>query len=185
MYLLFSLVAVCFHFTAFLFVLSSFLLYKFSAEKVFIIFAFSGIIYALDIMEPLVNKSLLLGNIDFINYYLCFLKKESNSRAGVRLDFLIFTMFWGLFAFYNYKSKKNEFSLILLFSYLALSMPFMVLGFIPYSDRLLLPAWSLIPLILASFLILKFKISKSFFNILYISLPFWSLLALYFYGIIL
>jgi len=116
--------------------------------------------YAFDLIRPLIMNLISYASLDVLDYYLKYIKEGSNYESGVRLDFLVFTLFFTFISYLNYLYNNTRSSLYLLYCYIILSFPFMLLGFISYSDRLLLPAWMLIPIVVTSFIFSKVKASS-------------------------
>lgn len=74
-------------------------------------------------------------------------------RAGVRLDFAVFSIFWYLLPFMAARVVREPFSTRIKEGtavYLALLLPFFAVGWGNYSNRYLLSAWLAISLILAA-----------------------------------
>lgn len=91
----------------------------------------------------------LFGVSDYSNYFEYEDLNSAIYRAGIRYDFAIFTLFFILLLYISSKKVNNNF-FNSFFCYCALlTLPFFLIGHIPFSDRLLSTFWMLIPLILA------------------------------------
>lgn len=100
-----------------------------------------------------VSQVLVVTTLDFfsgsakLEYYSKYFSGDLGYNSGVRYDFLIFSLFfWLLFASVRRYDSSADFVFKL---YSALFLPFLAFGFIPYSDRLLFPVWTMIPFGLA------------------------------------
>jgi hypothetical protein len=74
-------------------------------------------------------------------------------RAGVRLDFALFSLFWYLLPYgvgMLVREPARERITRGMAVYLALMLPFLVVGLGNYSNRYLLPAWLSVSLVLAA-----------------------------------
>lgn len=81
-----------------------------------------------------------------------------NYKVGVRYDFALFTLlFVILLRLLSKKLKTHYFDNIFYYS-LVLTVPFFLVGHIPYSDRLLFAFWMLIPFIVSIFVIYYTKV---------------------------
>lgn len=171
-FFLFSASAILSH-TSTVFFLLFFLLVFIDRKKLIVLYLIAIMFYVSGISEYIVTGAIHLIKNDVNNlftreliaYYLKYFTMETTYKEGVRLDFLIFTVFFALVARYNAIPLKKGGSMLsdyIFRAYLILSLPFLFLGFIPYSDRLLLPAWFMIPLILSNLSISKIKVENYF-----------------------
>lgn len=74
-------------------------------------------------------------------------------RAGVRLDFAAFSLFWYVLPYLLIKIVRTPMRLRILEStsiYATLLLPFLLIGWGNFSDRWLLPAWMSVPVIVAA-----------------------------------
>lgn len=125
-------------------------------RTVAIVILVASALYATGISEFLVRgvipnewlTTILAGNERYLT------TTNYNYNAGIRLDFLAFSLFF-LFVAYPRDSDKNSTTIYYIYS--VLLMPFLIGGFIPYSDRLLSLAWGLIPLIISLYIVPKVK----------------------------
>ncbi len=160
-FLIFSIAATLIQYTSIIFIVSIWFLFKLRTENLIFIYLFGMILYVSTIMESTIIDLVTSLDLDVFLYYLKYFDAEnSNYEAGVRYDFLGFTSIILIVSYLNLVIKKDFISRILFYLYISLSMPFLFLGFISYSDRLLLPAWSLIPFVLSYFVVSNIKIEK-------------------------
>lgn len=164
------------HFSVLIF-LPFILLFYFKNQVIFMIYIFLSLIYLTGITEKIFyNIATLFYQLEPLSYYLQNAMREGAYKSGVRLDFFIFTTF---FYYLLYLIQKNNQKFDLLYKiYSILIFPFLLLGFINHSDRLLLAAWNMIPIIIGMLFIYKIKYYKEYFFIsilfLFISVL-WSL----------
>jgi len=144
-------VAVMFHFTHLMFLP---LLPLILLRRQYLLFAIVVLAccYALGITQGLFSSfSSLVEGIERFNYYAKYGGDVDGYRTGVRYDFLLFSLLF-LFAFYYSSSRSNL--LDFAFRIYAVSLtPFLLIGFIAYSDRLLFSAWLFIPFGLSCYLV--------------------------------
>lgn len=183
-FIFYSFVAISFHFTAIIYIVSLLVFHKFRVNRLIIFFVIWCLFYISGLSQAFFTNFFSYLSFDILNYYLGYATRETSYKSGVRLDFLLFSVIF--IAFISFLKNKNDSEIknFLLFAYLSLLMPFLGLGFIAYSDRLLLPAWMLIPIIIAVLLTNLFKMEKNYFYLIFLSLPFFIGLALYFYKVI-
>lgn len=82
-----------------------------------------------------------------LSYHLKYFTSTGDYHSGIRFDFYIFTLVFLVMSWFA--SKHDEFGFK---AYSVFFMPFLWLGFISYSDRLLVYCWALIPFIIAQLL---------------------------------
>lgn len=179
-----SLVAVMFHYSSILFIIPLVIFYNFRLNYLFYLFMSLFVVYLTGVLEVLIIKLSSLVGFSFMEYYLRYLTGEGSYEKGVRLDFSLLTVFFGSIAYYLYLKYKNNISGFTLFAYCSLSIPFFIIGFMNYSDRLLLPAWSLIPLILSLLLVQSIVKYKYVFYAHVILIPLAVIVSFFYYGII-
>lgn len=118
----------------------------------------------------------------FINYNLYSGYIEGGGgvyKSGIRYDFILFSLvFLVLIYFVNIKNN-NEYLARFCMGCHILVMPFLFFGHLPFSDRLLLPFWLLIPIILTFLMELIFY-KKIWFNSILIISPFLFCMIIYF-----
>lgn len=149
--LLFFISSILFHFSMILFLPFIFMVYL-KEKKLVVIFVLLSILYISKLGEILFNiLSNNLVSLEALQYYLNNATNERGYKNGVRLDFYIFTLFFFLLSYVNRKYSKSSNYLFKL--YTVLSFPFLIIGFINFSDRIIMISWSLIPFIIALFTI--------------------------------
>jgi len=163
-FVFFSL-AVLAHITSIVFISSAFVLYRFRRYSVLII----GVLclgYLLNV--PIYVSDMLvryLGQIVGFFGYASYLNAipAGLDRAVPRYDFFGFTIFFfGLILSARASKKMTHFWEYTLYVYSAMVIPFLLLGYIPYSDRLLFNAWSFLPIIISGFILTYLKIPRQF-----------------------
>ena len=158
LYFVFALSSVLFHYSSIIFVLSSCAFVIFSKKSLIRLFIVLAVLYAIGFWESFVTTLILALNLDFLKDYMNYISRKGDYESGVRLDFLFFTTFFAALIYYiDYGRKSTVLSVFLLKAYLVLTYPFLLIGFISYSDRLLLPVWFLIPTVVALFLVTHLK----------------------------
>lgn len=162
-FFLFYLLALLSHFSIILFLPFFFLFYIRN-------FGILGIYFVLSLFYiTALNKTIFylmasgFYQFDFLLYYLNNATNERGYESGIRLDFYIFT---SVFYFLLYFMQRKNIEVDLIFKiYSVLIFPFLFLGFINYSDRLLLAAWNLIPIIMSIVLLYKIKLIKLYYMV--------------------
>lgn len=110
-----------------------------------IIWVLSALAYITNLQHAILNP--LLPYVPKFEHYQTL---DNFYRGGVnRLDFLIFSFIWIIFMLFANKifgwdSKYNK----LLKVYIAFNSVFLLMGFIPFSDRIGIYSWILIPIII-------------------------------------
>ena len=150
--LVFLSMAIGFHVSSVLFVFPMLLVFL-RTKLLAGVILFLSVVYlsslGVEVVKVIVQNFTFLGG-----YYDKFFEGTSSYSVGVRFDFFTFTMFfWGLLYF----NQKDEVLVFLFKLYSILLIPFLLFGFIAYSDRLLVYCWGLIPFILSYLTIEKFK----------------------------
>ena len=143
--LVFVLFAVLTHYSSLLFVPLLYLL-RVKEKTLLIVYILLSLLYVTGISQKIfMIVSQKLYTIDYLTYYLKNALDERGYRAGVRYDFWLFTTFF----FYMIYRIRNTSALsdFLFRIYMLLTVPFLFLGYINFSDRLLLAAWNVIPLL--------------------------------------
>lgn len=147
--LLFFISSVLLHFTMIIFIPFVFLIYL-KNKNLIIIFILLSIFYLSGIGEIIFNSIAdNFSSIKFLKYYLENATNERGYQNGIRFDFYIFTLFFFLLSLKLKKYSKSNHYIFKL--YTVLSFPFLIIGFINFSDRIIMVSWSLIPLIMALF----------------------------------
>lgn len=160
-FLLFFILTVLSHLSTFIF-LPFMILFYFKNSIIMWMYFILSIAYLSGLMEKaFYSLGAIFYQLEFLIYYLNNATRESTYQSGVRLDFFIFTTFFYLILFHLQK-KDKEIDLIFKI-YSILIYPFLFLGFINYSDRLLLAAWNLIPIIITVGLVYKIKLVKQYY----------------------
>lgn len=143
------LLALGFHWLSIIFIFPVFLI-KRSVRTLIAIFIFLSIIYLSGLSVSL--KDLFLEMFD-LGYYKHYFSDGGGYKSGIRYDFYLFSVFFlSLLVFF--RNANFEFLLKL---YVILLYPFLIFGFLNYSDRLLVASWNLIPLIFSCFLVNYFR----------------------------
>lgn len=148
------LVALLFHTSAFIAVILLFIKkMNLSLKFLCAIFGISSLLMLTGINQNLMSgvATIIGGSIE--NSVTLYSSESMKSRYGGsvnRLDFLLFTTIWIIWAlwFRNRFLKTDMFYNWLLKSYLGLSSVYILFGFIGYSDRMAAYAWFLIPILL-------------------------------------
>jgi hypothetical protein len=158
------------HFSILLF-LPFLLFFKINIKKILVIFCILSLLYITGITQNifiiLSQKFYSIGNL---SYYFDNALNERGYKGGIRYDFWVFTAF---FFFIIYKYKKNTYlSDFLIKFYFILTLPFLLLGYINFSDRLILAAWNLIPAIISYYIISNFKIVTNTYIYIFLLLIF-------------
>ncbi|MCB2339602.1 EpsG family protein [Clostridium estertheticum] len=144
---LFLLLCAClFHWSAvpFAAILLIFRRINIKIRTLLIVWVLSAFAYLTNIQQTILIP--LLQYIPKLSLYLTFRNFYGN---GVnRLDFLLFSSIWVLFIMvikgkFNVTSQYNK----LIKVYIAFNTVFLLMGFIPFSDRIGLYSWMLVPLI--------------------------------------
>lgn len=131
-------------------------------SKIMKIYLFLSFIYVTEIGEKIFFAlTNLFSKLDAISYYLSYATENNEYKAGVRIDFFLFTTFFYLIL-YVIQKRNREFDLLFKM-YSILFFPFLCIGFISYSDRLLINVWNLIPLVLISGIFYKIKLSTEYY----------------------
>lgn len=163
LYMVFAFSAIMFHYSSLVFVLSTCALLFFSKRLLIIFFLILTFLYIVGFWEAILTALISALNIDFLKGYMNYITRQGDYKSGVRLDFLAFTVFFALLIFFVDHGKKSTIlSDFLLKSYAVLTYPFLLIGFISYSDRLLLSVWFLIPPVVACFIVSYLKPNYSF-----------------------
>lgn len=90
----------------------------------------------------------LFGFSDYNSYLDDGSQNLTFYEAGVRYDFASFTLLFVMLLFGSTKRIKNTYIKMFFYYSSLLTVPFFLLGYIPFSDRLLSAFWMLIPLII-------------------------------------
>lgn len=136
------IVAVGVHFTGLLFISALFFLLFRYCTVVFIIFILS-VFYALGWSEKIVLFFSGISGFDLHGALVSY-GEESGYAAGVRIDFLFFSLFLGGgldFLIRFFPGIQRDLLLNFLKLYWVWLAPFLALGFGAYSDRFLINAW--------------------------------------------
>ena len=183
-FITYSIIALGLHFSSILYIFSIILFLKFKPKSLFLIFLSGSAIYSLGVIEPIVLNFVTAFDFEFLNYYLRFFIMDAGYEKGVRFDFLFFTIFFGSIAFMSHLKFKTDLTKFLVLMYLASSIPFLAIGFMSYSDRLLLPPWFLIPLIVSNYISCFFNLGfRGFYFILALA-PLFILISFFVNGLI-
>jgi len=171
--LLFFIISIMFHFSMIMFLPFIFLVYL-REKYIILFFIFLSLIYVSGIGEIVFNLlSNKLSAIASLKYYLSNAMNERGYKNGVRYDFYVFTLFFFILAF---KNRKYSYSSEFLFKlYTVLSFPFLIIGFINFSDRIIMISWSLIPILVTLITIRIFKANNFTYTL---SVPFLVLISI-------
>lgn len=142
--LVFFLISIGFHKSSLIFALVSpvvFLDYK----KVRILIVALSVLYLSGNSYFLIESILGIVGLNGIFYNIQSYGSSSDYSSGVRLDFFMFTSFFLMLAQASFmRGFINDCFFKIL---MALFIPFLLIGYMAYSDRLLIPLWYLIPVI--------------------------------------
>src|SRR5690606_10078740 len=142
------------HYSSFLYILM--LVFFNNMEKNFYKIFFLIVIGYLSGINEIIFRS-LFGALFIDNIYSGYLEEggavSENYRIGVRYDFALFTLFFIVMFWLTLRKCNLNAYMPLLKCMCILTIPFFIIGTIPFSDRLLLPFWMLIPFIFSFFLI--------------------------------
>lgn len=147
--LLFFIASILFHFSMIMFIPFIFLVYL-SEKRIIIIFILLSIFYLSGLCEIVFN--IIADNLSAVKSFKYYLNNATNERGyknGVRFDFYIFTLFFFLLSLKVRKYSKSSNYIFKLYTVLA--FPFLIIGFINFSDRIIMISWSLIPILSALF----------------------------------
>lgn len=153
-FFVFSLIACLIHSSSLLFVIPLLFL-NYSVKTVFIVFVLLFALYLFDVVRVITSTVL---NIDLSVLLLGKEDKPSGYKDGVRYDFatFIFVLVFIEFCLYRYfRGDAYPVKLLML-----LSFPFLLVGFIPFSDRFLVCVFALFPFVIAR-LFVSIKLSLS------------------------
>lgn len=145
--LFFFISSAFFHYSIFMFIPFVYLIYI-KEKYIILVFFFLSMIYLSGVGEKIFNTIAdNLSSFQTLKYYLANATNERGYKNGIRFDFYIFTLFFFFISLWirNYSKSANH--IFKLFT--VLSFPFLIIGFINFSDRIILLSWSLIPIILA------------------------------------
>lgn len=166
--LIFYLLAVSFHYSAFL--LAPILMYKkFNTKFLFFSFSFSALIYAVDGFKVLF--SYLPSSISSTVFTL--IQDVGGDRwVGFQLSFVIYTIFFGVIIYFSSLYSKVNKNLLDCCAgiYFMASLQYFILGFGPYSNRFAFSAWYFIPLIQVFVFCSLIKHDKFYLSLIYLML---------------
>jgi hypothetical protein len=145
---IYTVLAVSFHYFSGVLVLLSLMLF-FPLYFLFMVAVVLSVVYGFGFSEVIikfVSDQTGFGIYSFIVNYVA----GADYRAGVRLDFLIFSWFWvALFVvgsmLFVESGRRHGFR-ILIKMYLVLLIPFLLFGFGNYSNRYVYTAWLFLPI---------------------------------------
>ncbi|WP_221250094.1 EpsG family protein [Desulfuromonas versatilis] len=133
-----SFAAIGFHYSSVIYIVFSPMLLL-RQRGLHLVFVFFFILYCLGLTEEMVKFVSPFVYSQVMDY-----KYGSQYNAGVRLDFAFFSIFWYIIAsfslFFVRKSVKEKL-VVTISIYLTMLLPFFLVGFGNYSNRLLVPAW--------------------------------------------
>lgn len=156
-FIIFFVLSLCFHYSAV--VVLPFLILKYVKFRVaFVIWIVTALGYVFGFNELIVrwlSDMFSLPVYDFIKFYSLERGQiEGGLYNGFILYFFLYTVFWPLLFMLIIKVKISAKSsalvlkdaLVLLKIYFALSMPYFIFGFGPFSNRYAMLAWFLVPI---------------------------------------
>ena len=156
-------VAVMTHFSMIMFI-PFLILWKVKDKWLLALFIVLSLLYLSGLTQTVFTLvSQKLKAIEFLTYYLNNAQNERGYRAGVRYDFWVFTAFFLAVIYYIRHSAPIADFLFRI--YTIMIIPFLLLGYINYSDRLLLAAWNIIPMIVSIFIIKYLKTNMNTYMI--------------------
>lgn len=142
--------------------LSVIILKKIKLKHYYLLFGLSIVISYLNQSDPLGISGLVASLGDSSNYGR-YGEIQTDYSVGFKLQFVAFNAFCLLLAGKLYKSKlyKDGKYEILLKAYILLSSIFFIFSAIPYSDRIGIYSWILIPYLLMPYLSYNYKYPKT------------------------
>lgn len=138
------------------------------------------ILYVFNVTEILVKEISDFFMID-VYYDVKNYALHGVFKSGVRLDFAIFTLFpilWAIFRI-RFSNKVSDAYIQIIIIYMALAVPFWLLGWANFSNRYILPAWVLIPILLFYDFLLGLRRNNIFVVLMALSLLMFALMATY------
>lgn len=176
------LISIFTHFSMLLF-LPFLLVFKLKNRSIFILFLTISLLYISGISQAIfIILSQKFYNIGALSYYFDNALNERGYKAGIRYDFWVFTSFFFVLL-YKFKDNSNL-SNFLIRLYFILFIPFLLIGYINFSDRLLLAVWSLIPATIGYLIIKKLKNNELTHMFLFILLIIISIIFLFNYNLL-
>lgn len=151
LFIIFSIIAISFHYSALMYIVFfPFLLL--TLNQVLSIVLVLSVSYAIGFSEIFIawiSNILDLGLYEKISKY----QRKADYEAGIRYDFLFFSLAMGLLPYFIYRFVSTEKYLkglaALLKIYFLLLIPFLLFGFAKFSDRYLYTAWLFLPFLAA------------------------------------
>ena len=148
-FILFGAVASSFHYSSLLYLaFAPLLLINLRLQRIIAITGFLA--YCTGLSMILVRTLAPSVYVDVMTYQL-----GATYRSGVRLDFAVFSLFWYLVPYLGSRLVREPFSSRIKQSasvYMVMVLPFFVLGWGNYSNRLLLAPWVAVSLMMAAML---------------------------------
>lgn len=159
-FLFYSILGISFHYFSAALVLLSLMLFLPLSLLLISSFVLS-VVYGFGLSEMIVkfvSDQTGLGLHSFIVEYVA----GAEYRAGVRLDFLIFSWFWGVFflfgSYFLVEPRRRHGLQILIKIYFVLLIPFLLFGFGNYSNRYAYTAWLFLSIAMGG-LVSSFRLS--------------------------